>query len=120
MGLITGKVAAIITDTRIVINRGKMQGVTDGMRFVVKLKIPEIVDPENEYNKLTGIYFEKGSAKVVTVFDSMAFADLEGKSVSNYAFVGPTTIVYPRVGDNMLITDYDWKIMVGDEVEQVE
>lgn len=116
---ISGKIAAVISETRIVINKGTLQGVSESMRFVIKLKIPEIIDPDNMYNKLTGIYFEKGNARIVKVFDSMSFADLEGKNVSNYVMMPSTTVEYPAVSENMLVSKDDWKIRVGDEVEEI-
>ena len=117
MARITGKIAAIISETRIVINRGKNQGVYEGMKFVIKLKLPEIKDPDNQFNTLSGIYFEKGNATVVKVFDGMSFADLEGTSSAFNITIGGK-IEYPKVSPNMLISTSDWYINVGDEVEQ--
>ncbi len=41
-----GRVARILNDRSIVINRGSAQGVREGMRFVVFAELDEVPDPE--------------------------------------------------------------------------
>ena len=45
MKLIVGKIAAIVTDNTVVVNRGSSDGVTQGMEFTVQLDVPKIKDP---------------------------------------------------------------------------
>jgi cell shape-determining protein MreC len=44
---ISGKVAAIIDNTTLVINVGRVQGVEEGMGFIVYAEHQEIVDPDS-------------------------------------------------------------------------
>lgn len=45
--VISGKVAAIIDDTALVLNVGYQQGVQEGMEFVVFAELAEITDPDS-------------------------------------------------------------------------
>ncbi len=116
---ITGKIAAIINGSTLVINRGSHDGVVVGMTFGIKLLIPEISDPDDLSNKLTGLYYTKGKIEVVSVYDKMAIGTLlpiiAGKS-QDQMLAG----LRPKTSGNPLIADYNWNIAVGDEVYQIE
>lgn len=43
---IEGRVARILTDEALVINRGSAHGVREGMRFVIYAELDEVTDPE--------------------------------------------------------------------------
>ena len=120
MGFIKGKIAAIISATTIVINKGSKDGVKENMEFVVRLNLPDIVDPDDESNILTGVFFEKGRITVSKVFENMSFASLKGKvdSLPNFSSQGFFKVLYPEVDANLTIPKSDWKIKVGDEVTE--
>jgi hypothetical protein len=132
MDLIKGKIAAIVNNNiinnkQIVINRGKNHAVTVDMLFSVRLYLPDIVDPDDKNNKLTGIYYEKGRLRVTQVYENMSFALLQAYKVINPEI--PTSVVsayakiidkYPDVDSTSLVSSLDWVIKVGDEVIQVK
>jgi hypothetical protein len=115
MPLIKGKVAGVVHDRAIVINRGTADGVCVGMKFTVKLMIPDIVDPDNPENIFPGSYFLKGQVQVTQVYPSMAYCDILPKG---YTPVQLGIVNYPKV-ENPLITPEKWAISKNDEVEQI-
>ena len=125
---IKGKIAAIVSQKSIVINKGAKHGVTEGMIFDIKLDLPEIVDPDDENNRLTGIYYKKGRLRVTKIYESMSFTSLiptrttktkfpQGLGISGYI---ETVEQYPVVHVDTDISSEDWAIEKGDEVIQVE
>ena len=122
MDLIKGKIAAIVNQKTMVINKGKNHGVTVGMLFNIKLNIPDISDPDNENMKLTGVYYTKGKLKVTSVYENMSFVSLQ-PNFTKFNVVATQmlfTETYPNVEDEFLVSSEDWIIRVRDEVIQVE
>ncbi len=126
MELIKGKIAAIVSQKNIVINRGKKHGVTINMFFDIKLDLPEIIDPDDENNKLTEIYYRKGKLRVTKVYDNMSFTSLVPDIIKTYDALGgtisgwaKTVEKYPDVDVDTRISSDDWTIRKGDEVIQV-
>ncbi len=120
---IKGKIAAILSDDSVVINRGKIHGVTVGMIFGIKLIIPEIVDPDDEKNVLTGFFYTKGRIKIESVAEKMAFGSIQPKRIIP-AFSFPVPVMedkreLPAIVGARLINDDDWKIKVSDEVYSI-
>lgn len=120
---ISGAIAAIINQSSIVINKGKVDGVEKGMIFGVKLPIPDIIDPENEENILKGLYYTKGKLKVESVNDKMSFCSvlpnriLMQNNISSSIFNLANEIKeYPKITNDIMIGDDDWIISKGDGV----
>ncbi|WP_145013371.1 hypothetical protein [Mycobacterium marseillense] len=72
---ITGLVARVISNTKLVINRGREHGVQLGQIYIVQSREGEaIADPEN--NEIIGVLpVEKVRVKVTEVYDRMAVAE---------------------------------------------
>lgn len=68
---IEGKIAKIIDDITVVINRGYLHGVEDGMRFIIYQRGDEIFDPDNMES--LG-FFEHVKAKVAITNVSEKFS----------------------------------------------
>jgi hypothetical protein len=118
--MLTGKIAAIVDDRHVVINRGKLHGVQVGQKFEISMTTPDIVDPDDPSNRLPGLRFNKGQLKVSKIFDKMSFCAIVPKqesSVSNLfgITIGGIVEIYPKVVGAM-VSDDDWKIRVGDDV----
>jgi len=117
---INGKIAAILGNNAVVINKGKIDGVSIGMIFAVKLNLPEIVDPDDNSNVLSSLYYTKGKIKIESVYDRMAFGAIQPKRVATAYPVFPLPqweqTEFPAIAGKPLITEEDWKIKVGDEV----
>ena len=116
MSLLKGKIAGIINEKNIIINKGEKYGVTIGMKFAVKLIIPDVTDPDNPDNVVSGLYFTKGSVQVTQLYPNMSFCDIL-PSYSGFQFGFPT-VNYPLV-TAPLITPEKWAISRGDEIEQI-
>jgi hypothetical protein len=124
---VEGKIAAIINDRGIVINRGIHHGVSTGMVFAVHLVLAEIIDPDDPSNILPGLFFEKGRVRVSTVFDKMSYGQLLSNGTTNpsiqnalgtlLAHAEPT---YPSVDRDRMTSPTDWVIRVGDTVKMVK
>lgn len=72
---IRGSVAKILNSTQIVINRGKKDGVTEGMTFeVLDKSATEIIDPETGKN-IGSIDRPKIQVQVVMLEDKLAIAE---------------------------------------------
>ena len=122
---IRGKIAAIVTERQVVINRGKIHGVTDGMNFAIYIDLGPIRDPDDPENVLDNMMFKKAALKVSQVYDKMSFCSLEGEvsyALSSASVLGTTlgtTITYPNVITPPMIKLEDWGIKVGDVVLEV-
>ena len=119
---IKGKIASIVTDKNVFINRGYQDGVTKGMRFSVRLSLGVIQDPDDPANTLDGVAFTKATIKVTTAYKRMSYCAIEGtpelpgpKSLLAAAL---TTYKYPGV-DTMLIKADDWKLCIGDPIQEI-
>ena len=117
MTLIKGKVAGVVHDRALIINRGTNDGVCIGMKFTVKLMIPDITDPDNPENKFSGLYYSKGRVQVKQVYPSMAYCDILPIGFTGIQSSLPSP-GYPKVM-NPLISDEKWAISKNDEVEQI-
>lgn len=73
--MIRGKVAKIIDEYHLVINRGAKAGVRVGQKFVVYAEGPEIVDPDDPKKSLGKLEFPKGRVKVIDVTEEYAVAE---------------------------------------------
>ena len=70
---IQGKVAAILNERELVINRGEVAGVEEGMKFKVMSHELDIIDPES--NEQLGVFArEKVRVKVVEVYPKYSVA----------------------------------------------
>lgn len=69
--MIVGKIAALVTER--IINRGKEQGVIEGMIFCVEKELPPIIDPDDHTIALIGAKVTLGLLKVQKVYDNMSF-----------------------------------------------
>jgi hypothetical protein len=118
MDKITGKVAAIINNSQMAINRGQNHSVEEGMVFSIKLKLPPIKDPDEPQNVLGSLVYEKARIKISAVFDKMAVGNLLPGSMSS-TIDNPIAAILE--GDNKLamIKKEDWRIKVGDEVASI-
>jgi len=119
---ISAKIIKFMSETQVVLNKGKNDGIKIGMIFGIKLILPEIVDPDDESNVLSGIYYDKGDIRIDSVFDRMSFASLiPSKTASfeiDFSQVWTTKYEYPKVKvhGELLLSKEAWKIQVGDEV----
>ncbi len=119
---IKGKIAAILGNNEVVINRGETHGVKVGMVFGIRLSIPDIVDPEDNTNVLTGLYYTKGKIRIETVREKMSFGSILPSKIyasspipSAYTY-GVERYEYPSIGGHVLINQDSWKIRAGDEI----
>ena len=71
--MITGKVAGILSDEKVVLNVGSEDGVKKGMEFVIFIESDHIIDPETG-DDLGAIEMVKGRVKVYHVQDKMSQA----------------------------------------------
>ena len=119
---IKGKIASIVTPQNVFINRGEQDGVKKWMLFTVKLRIGRIEDPDDPTNTLEELSFTKAKIKVTTVYDRMSYCMIEGtRDISPLAkeIASITGVVYPKVRDLPLISESDWHLRRGDEVEEI-
>ena len=72
---IRGKVASVLNDREVVINRGSTNGVELGMKFdILSGNSPEIIDPDTK-ESLGRIENRKVRVRVASVYDRMAVAE---------------------------------------------
>src|SRR5436190_24376412 len=74
---IRAKVAAIVTPTSLVINRGEVDGVAKGMKFSVQYALEPITDPDVPTNVLHELTFRKGTIEVTSVYPRMAYCSIQ-------------------------------------------
>lgn len=74
--MLTGKIAAIVDETSVVINLGALQGVRTGMRFKANFKTQPITDPDNRENKLDGLSFEIAVLVASSVFERFTYCKI--------------------------------------------
>jgi hypothetical protein len=120
---IRAKVAAIITPTSLVINRGEQHGVRSGMKFAVMYQVGPITDPDNPENRLESLNFRKGIMVVSRLYANMAYCSLEpSRTVPALSITLPNymqeQLVFPDV-ENPMFSEIEKKIRVGDLVEQI-
>lgn len=119
---ITGKIAAIVDDKHVLINRGKNHDVRIGQRFVILLVLPEVTDPDDPAIRFPGLRLTKGHLRVANAFDAMSFCALVPKQESSLSSLfggnfGGRMEVYPKVAESeAMVSDEDYMIQVGDVV----
>jgi hypothetical protein len=115
---ITAKIAAFVNPRQLIINKGSENGIKVGMTLGIKLVLPDIIDPDNVANILTGIYYTKGKMKVDQVYPKMSFCSLipEVSYNMNNFITNIQTKVYPKIGESPILSENDWVIKIGDEV----
>lgn len=124
MNEIRGRIAAILGNREVAINRGKAHGVSPGMVFGIKLTIPDIVDPDDASNVLSGLYYTKGKIRIETVQDKMSFGSiLPIRTYTASSLTSTATLLgleekaeYPPISGQALLDQNAWKIRTGDEV----
>lgn len=125
--LIRGKVAQIISERSLAINRGSQHGVTEGMEFVVLGPAAEIIDPDTSEH-LGGIERHKVKVRATTV--AAKFSICSTFSPSNVGFLTAANVFSePKPAPTLKSKDSDYVaplspeesfVEVGDEVRQVE
>ena len=129
--IIKGKVATILNNRELAINRGAEQGVTVGMRFKVMESEVEVVDPETR-EQLGSIHREKIRVKVVDVDLKLCVA----RTYETYQVVSPAPIIsYLTLGSRSSVAtkvrtlrqgepnDYSESqasVSIGDDIVEVE
>ena len=118
MDIINGKIAAFVNSKQVIINKGSVDGVAVGMSFGIKLVIPDVIDPDDPENVLSGVFYTKGKIKVNQTYDRMSFCSVipETKYTSIATLGVQSTEVYPEIDAPILLDRSDWQIKVGDEV----
>lgn len=122
---IRGKVAQLIDESTLVINRGSEHGVTTGMRFaVLNVKGAEILDPDSG-DVIGSVDIEKVVVKVVRVEPKLAVA----RTFRTYTTKGlkvPTFIATTRRETlrsegtyKQELTEEESLVRIGDPVVQV-
>lgn len=130
MSRVTGKVAAIVDERELVINRGEEHGVTVGMRFAVLAgQGTEVKDPDTG-EALGSVPIEKATVKVVRVQPKLSvartFRTVGGSpglvpNVNIAAIISgtrprPEELRYTETGLREALNEKDLLVMVGDEV----
>ena len=120
--LIRGKIAAVVSETSVVINRGGSHGVKGGMKFTIYIEVGPVEDPDDPKNTIQTLRYKKGTIEATSVLEKMSICSIEGTwqdyGEDDYDYREGTT-VYPGVA-SPLISRADLVITVGDLVEQVE
>lgn len=89
--MITGKIAEILSEYSVVINRGSSHGVAANMKFVIYTDGPEIKDPDNPQKILGRLEIPKGRIKIVHVQPNFSVGESDTKSsvsLANVTFTG--------------------------------
>ena len=122
---IRGKVAAIITSTSLVINRGQVHGVKVGMKFGIFYAVGPIRDPDDPENTIESLTFRKGTVSVTRIYDKMCYCSIDPLRVITrmdtftLSSLSTSQTVYPEVQTPMY-TGNEKQIRVGDPAELVE
>ena len=120
---VQGKIAAIVTDRTVAINRGKIHGVTRGMLFAVYIVLDHIQDPDDPVNTLESLRYRKARLRTSQVFDRMSICDIE---VTTRSLFPDLFGRLPQVVEDIpphappLIKGEDWVIKPGDHIEEIQ
>lgn len=120
--VIRAKVAAVVTPTSVVINRGRNDGVTQGMKFGVYYTFGPITDPDDPSNIIPELTFRKGTITATRTYNRMTFCSLDPVSPSRPWMTSlpfSPEPAYPPV-ERPMYAEEDKTIRVGDTVEQIE
>lgn len=115
MSILTAKIVAFLTPYQVILNKGTNEGIVVGMKFGIKMIIPDVVDPEDPSNKLSGIFYEKGEVEITWAAPNMSFAKVH-ISFTGMMQATADSMAYLGIDGKPLIDDKMWKIRVGDEV----
>lgn len=121
--LIRGRIAAVVSETSVVINRGGSHGVKEDMKFTIYIEVGPVEDPDDPENTIQKLRYKKGTIAATSVLEKMSICSIEGTwqdygDEDDYDYRGGTT-VYPGVASPLISRD-DLVIKVGDLVEQME
>ena len=119
---IIGKIAKILSERNVVINRGSKDEVKRGMRFRVRLNVGTITDPDDATSTLGGLSFTKGRINVISVYDRMSYCAIEPNTIVESLNKGLGAFMkYPGVDvdEPLVITEKDWRLRKGDEVKEI-
>ncbi len=126
MARIEGKIAALVTKTTVIINRGSSHGVKNDMLFSIRLPMLEITDPDDPANALSGVSFEKGKLRIQGTFEKMSQATLEPtlkniiRDIAELLGEATTKTSYPPIEGKPMLEDDAWKVKVGDIVWEIQ
>lgn len=113
---LSGKVAKVLSTSRVVINKGARDGVTSNDKFVIFEFGDEVQDPDTQEN-LGRLQVVKGRAEVIglqdriAVLEGVAYEYPQGLNIYSSAFSGqyPRRTVVPlegvKIGDSALRYD---------------
>src|SRR3989442_1609630 len=104
MSQLTGKVAAVLSKRQVVINRGRRNGVTPGMKFLIRMTVGPIRDPDDPSNVLESISLYKATVTARTVFEGMTICNIEPRLTSGLTTLsfGEPREVYRDVEDPLI------------------
>ena len=129
---IRGKVARVLNDREVAINRGSTDGVKRGMKFdILSSDSPEIIDPDTK-ESLGRIENRKVRVRVASVYERMAVAEtfevrrvnVGGSGVGIGVFTPPKwedryeTLKRDDARVNRL-SEFDSYVSIGDPVVQI-
>ena len=116
--LIRGQVAKLVTDSELIINRGRREGVEQGMTFYVLDPTTEhIMDPSTGED-LGGLKRVKARVTVVRVEDRISLAEKQDRFS---ALTGVAGLLAPSTSRLTISNPTAWPegVIVGDPVEGV-
>ncbi len=123
--MIEGKIAAIVDDHSVVINRGKRDGVRPGMKFKAVYKTERIVDPDDKTRVLDGLSFMIGKMEVTSVLDAFSYCKVDSP-ILNAGFLATLPALQIERGslvdpsERQLAPSREFKMKVGTVVQEEE
>lgn len=129
---IRGKVARVLNDREVAINRGSTDGVELGMKFaILSDDSPEIIDPDTK-ESLGRIENRKVRVRVASVYERMAVAEtfdtrrvnIGGNGIGIGVFTPPKWVdryeTLKRGDSNVnALSEFESYVSVGDTVSQI-
>jgi hypothetical protein len=120
-----GKIAAIVSDSTVLINLGSVKGVRPGMRFRALLETPPIPDPDDPGASLGKLVLEIGTVRVQSVLEKMSYCEVEGtqsfSQMLNFSIGTPILSRFPVDQSEARLLARDALVMkVGTVVELYE
>jgi hypothetical protein len=128
MPRIEGKVARILNKYEVVINRGSIHGVEEGMRFIIYEPGEDIIDPETQAS-LGKYEYVKRKVRVVNVSDKFSTAKSDetyetSRTLANMlpSFSQPVLIELPLDRETLDYFNHELEqegVKIGDSVRQI-